>query len=71
MKCKSKDKSFSLSGACLQTKIEFLVASELQAVISKAYNVAATLCPSQRQGINASPPQLPTNDQNQVPAFIT
>lgn len=35
------------------------MASELQAVISKAYNVAATLCPGQREGINASPQSSP------------
>lgn len=35
----------SFEGACLQTKIEFLVVSVLQAVIRKANNRAATLCP--------------------------
>lgn len=47
-RCKSKDRSFSLEGACL-------VVSVLQALISKAHNLAATLCPRQGQGINASP----------------
>lgn len=54
-RCKSKDRSFSLEGACLQTQTEFLVVSVLQALISKAHNLAATLCPRQGQGINASP----------------
>lgn len=54
-RCKSKDRSFSLEGACLQTQTEFLVVSVLQALISKAHNLAATLCPRQGHGINASP----------------
>lgn len=33
--------------------------SELQAVISKAHNIAATLHPSQSQGLNASPGTSP------------
>lgn len=47
---------------------EFLVVSVLQAVIRKAHNLAATLCPSQGQGTNAPP--APPHQSPQIPAFI-